>query len=182
MSRYGEYDGDGDQTITYEMWQWNAERALKGKRGQAALRDLREALLHLPEKRLIARALCTVGDERIPAERPVDPNDKWGFANYARNDLLALVEEQGSGVCAVGAYVWWQKVKAGASPEEAFAAIPTLADTESEMYDTAYAGKAAGLTYTLAWELAYTNDETFNGLTPEQRYERFMAWLDEHIA
>lgn len=175
MSRYSDYDGDGDQTITWEMWQWNADRALKGKRGQKALRDLREALLHLPEKRLIARALCTVGAERIPEARP----DGW---NYARDDILDIVHEQGQGVCAVGAYVWWQKVKAGASPEEAFAALPTLADTESEMYDTARAGKDAGLTYTLAWELAFTNDETFDGLTPEQRYERFMAWLDESIA
>lgn len=37
-----------------ELWAANVERSLKGKRGQASLRELETALLALPEKQLIA--------------------------------------------------------------------------------------------------------------------------------
>jgi hypothetical protein len=66
MSRF---DNDGEENFAgqYELWQPNVERALKGKRGQQALRDLEQALLDLPEKQLISGHLakdgqvCTVG-------------------------------------------------------------------------------------------------------------------------
>ena len=52
----------------FDLWQANIDRCLKGKKGQAALLEFREALLALPEKRLIADALydeegsvCAVG-------------------------------------------------------------------------------------------------------------------------
>lgn len=50
------------------LWEANQERSLRGRRGQAALRELESALLALPEKRLIADELenergevCAVG-------------------------------------------------------------------------------------------------------------------------
>ena len=66
MSRYTEGDWD-DENAEFKAaaWNRNAQLALKGKRGQKALRELREALMALPEKRLIEGAVCTVGaDER----------------------------------------------------------------------------------------------------------------------
>jgi hypothetical protein len=93
-----------------------------------------------------------------------------------------VVEQEGEGVCAVGAYVWWKKVKAGADPEEAFAALPTLLDADTDISETAYEGQKAGMTYTLAWELAFRNDGTYEALTPELRYEAFLNWLDKAIS
>jgi hypothetical protein len=45
-----------------ELWAANVERSLKGKKGQAALRELEAALLALPEKRLIADHLEANGE------------------------------------------------------------------------------------------------------------------------
>ena len=34
------------------------------------------------------------------------------------------------------------------------------------------------MAFTLAWELAYRNDETFRDKTPEERHAAFVAWID----
>ena len=181
MSRYGDPDYDEDFPNQYELWAANARRALKGKRGRAALADLREALLHLPEKKLIERALCTVGaDKRRP--KPYTRPDGTVGGDWMGHDFDEVVKEQGEGVCAVGAYLWWQNVKKGMDPEEAFAALPTLLDADADISETAYEGQKAGLTYPLAWELAFRNDEKYEGMTPEERYTAFMGWIDAELA
>lgn len=38
------------------------------------------------------------------------------------------------------------------------------------------------MAFTLAWELAYRNDETFRDKTPEERHAAFVAWIDEQLA
>lgn len=215
MSRFSEYDGDDDDSFNGNggyMWEKRAQLALEGKRGRAALADLRDALLALPQKQLIEGALCTVGLEaRLTAipeevERTVEPiarnedgsikRDAEGHVmfepirtelveNYEREEFgefVARHEGQPEGVCAIGAYVWWQKVKSGMAPAEAFAALPTIPDIEGGDYATADIGKEYGLTYTLAWELASRNDEQWGGLTPEQRYVAFVTWIDQQLA
>jgi hypothetical protein len=172
MSRF---DGEGDcpdYSNASELWQANVRRALAGKRGKKALAELREALRALPEKRLISGALCTVGG----LSHPKAPTDGW-----CREELEDKLEEEGEGVCAIGAFLWHKKVKAGADPQAAFEELPLLLDFEHDAWETAEAGRRAGLTTTLAWDLAYRNDERFGG-TPEERYEAFMAWLDEQLA
>lgn len=191
MSRFGEYDGDGDDEFNGNggyMWAKRAQLALEGKRGRKALTDLREALMALPEKRLISRALCTVGLEEKATAMPVEV-PSWGSTtmreNYEREDLLRLAGEQGPGVCAIGAYVWFQKVKAGMDPTEAFASLPTLADIDEDGgagEETARVGQSAGLTYTLAWELASRNDSDWGTLTPDARWPRFVEWIDKQLA
>jgi tetratricopeptide (TPR) repeat protein len=170
MSRFGDYDYDEYYPNQAELWRANAERALKGKRGRKALAELREALRALPDKRLIEGALCTVGEARLAT------------AAYSRDDLVEKVQRDGEGVCAVGAYVWFKKVKAGMDPQEAFEQLPTLLDVDSGDYETALAGQRAGMTYVLASTLAYRNDQTYEGMTPERRYEAFMEWLDDQLA
>lgn len=210
MSRFG--DGDYEPTIdkrgrevnTSGLWRANVKRALAGKRGQAALRDLRDALLALPEKRLIEGALCTVGlQDRIEAMPVTVVRDvrQWTKAedgrdvlsdatvptevhNYQRDSLIEFVEEHEGdpeGVCAIGAYVWWQKVKAGMDPAEAFAALPILPDTDAGDWETVDAGTDAGLTAALAWDLAYTNDERLEGMSAEARYQWFIDWIDKQL-
>lgn len=68
MSRHGyiEDDGYGDP-FDQVRWQGIVARAIRGKRGQALLRKMREALDAMPDKRLIAgtlaepRGVCALG-------------------------------------------------------------------------------------------------------------------------
>jgi hypothetical protein len=60
MSRFYD-DGDWDYG-RWMLWEQATQRALSGKRGQAALRDLEGALLALPEKRLIESYLAKDGE------------------------------------------------------------------------------------------------------------------------
>lgn len=177
MSRFEDYDYEEFFPNQGQFWHANVQRALAGKRGKKALAELREALRALPEKRLIAGALCTVGGVDQRTKERHDPR------GWYREDLSAKIESEGEGVCAIGAYLWFKKVKAGADPQAAFADLPTYLDSDGEGdFATAQAGKDAGLTWTLAWTLASRNDSTFDGMTPEQRYDAFMAWLDEQLA
>ena len=215
MSRYrdcDDYEGEPEQILAQGRWEHNARVALKGKRGRKALADLREALLALPQKRLITSAVCTVGGSaRIPevTEAEIDQahaqREALGFTNWGntsayrrnaraqelredrqdqRDKITDIARVQGEGVCAVGALLWHQKVKAGMDPAEAFASLPTVAgdDDADPMTETADLGKQAGLTFTLAWELAYRNDETYDLKSPEDRYTAFLAWIDRELA
>lgn len=214
MSRFeGDYEPRDDGKDTSGLWAANVQRALRGKRGRQALADLREALLALPEKRLIEAALCTVGiQDRIaampatvvreieplrrgPDGKPVrdergnvirEPARPEAVTNYERETLIEFVrdygEGQGEGVCLVGAYVWWQKVKAGMDPAEAFASLPVLPANDAGEWETADAGKEAGLAGVLAYELAYKNDEEWGGLSPEARYAGLLAWIERELA
>lgn len=149
MSRWREYDND-DENWALDMgrWQHNARAALKGKRGPKALALLREALMALPEHRLIDSAVCTVGgvDKRLPAMTDAEVAEyaaqtrTGGDPKYAavwaesmrleredaRERLAEEIRKQGEGVCAMGAYIWYLKVKEGADPAEAFDSVPTV--------------------------------------------------------
>lgn len=207
MSRYQDSDDDFDP-LAYGRWQVNARRVLHSKRGQQALRDLRAALYALPERRLITSAMCTVGgaDARAPvmtdaqaAAQAAANAGVYGEAQAARyaeweqresqrghDRLAAQITEDGEGVCAVGAYAWYQLTsKKGHDPDVAFAMLPTLSPDapddghgSCEISETAMVGEDAGLARTLAWELAYRNDETFARLTPGQRWAAFVEWIN----
>lgn len=67
MSRSG-YSDEIDDQLEYGRWRGRVASAIRGKRGQAMLRELRDALDALPEKRLVAGVLkdedgccCTAG-------------------------------------------------------------------------------------------------------------------------
>jgi hypothetical protein len=138
MSRIGECDDyEGSFPNEWAFWERRTRQVLKGRPGRKALAELREALLALPEKRLISDALSTVGKEKVDAERA-----RWYQADH--DDLL---EQQGQGVCAVGAFVWYQRVKAGADPQQAMAELPLNPYYDGDPEVTVQAGKAAGLTW-----------------------------------
>lgn len=205
MSRFGDYDdyeGEPEQILAMGRWERNARAALKGRRGRKALAELREALMALPEHKLIEGALCTVGaGQRKAALLAEAERDKAAldeiYASYGGNatppapldteaidDLDQHLERDGEGVCGMGAYIWYQKVKAGLDPAEAFASLPTLLGTgDGGLEETAsLAAREAGVAYTLAWELAYRNDETWGDKTPEERHAAFIAWIDRELA
>ena len=56
------YSEDEDFGGQFELWQANCRRSIKGAKGQQALRELRDALLALPTKRLISGALESNGE------------------------------------------------------------------------------------------------------------------------
>lgn len=183
MSRFSD-DYEEDFPGQSAFWWANYERALKGKRGRKLLADMREALLALPEHKLIEGALCTVGaTAEAEAERAREAANPSPFGpSHYPGELEEAVDVQGEGVCAMGAYLWHEKVKAGMDPAEAFAALPRLLDSQVDAYETARAGQQAGVALTLAWSLASRNDETYGHMTPEERHAAFIAWIDEQLA
>lgn len=212
MSRYveGDCEGEPEQILAWGRWERNARATLKGKRGRKALAELREALMALPEHRLIDSALCTAGDmdARLPERTPEEladwerkslgygctPEQAYRSAEGMREDreleraeFAKLLEREGEGVCAIGAWMWHQKVQAGMDPQEAFAALPLIWDDPAEgggsLEETARAAQQElGIAYTLAWELTYRNDETYANRTPEERWTAFVAWIDKELA
>lgn len=171
MSR-GDHEGEENFPNEWAFWQHRAQLAIGGKRGQQALRDLREALEALPQHRLVNGALSTFG--LVDSIHPDDPD-------YMRQEACEKVEQEGEGVCAVGAYIWHKLVKEGLSHDEAFAKLPHLTDYTSGLDETAVEGQKHGLTYTLAIVLADLNDETLEGLTPEHRWTAVMGWIDKQL-
>lgn len=172
MSRFenDEYDGE-DFPNQAALWQANAERALKGKRGRQALRDLRDALLALPEPRLIAGALCTVNPAKRVGGRT---GQDWFIAD--------IDQMGGEGVCAGGALLWHLKVKGGMDPIAAFDSLPTLEDSNHSGWESAeLIAHEAGLAKPLAVEIAFRNDETYLRMTPEDRWTAFLAWINTEL-
>jgi hypothetical protein len=213
MSRYSDSDyGDDELAVLAQgRWQRNARATLKSKRGRKALAEIRDALLALPEPRLIEGALCTVGGpERVPEVTDAEIDDHVArlrgaglyrdddarrdeTARWMREDRederRAVAESigslgQGCGVCVNGALLWHRLVKGGMTPDEAFAALPSAATSDDGdlMGETArIAEKDAGIAYTLAYELAFRNDETYQRMTPEERWSAFLAWINAEL-
>lgn len=185
MSRTSEGD-DYDQQFANEgaFWRHRAHLALRGRKGRKALADLREALLALPEKRLISDAMSTVG--KHPGPRPPLPGpDATPAERYAvmgQDEQRELVEEQGEGMCTVAAYVWHQRVKAGVDPDQAMRDLPLAPSYDSGEWETQSLGEGAGLSQYVAWRLMSLNDDSFETKTPEERYSAVLAWVDKQLA
>jgi hypothetical protein len=58
MSRHG-YSDDCDDNLAAGRWAGRLASAIRGKKGQAFLRELRDAMDAMPEKRLISEELVT---------------------------------------------------------------------------------------------------------------------------
>jgi hypothetical protein len=104
-SEYGDCDGDQWQLI---KWRGAVVSALRGKRGQAFLRELRDALDALPVKRLIKNdlesggevcALGAVGRARGTPMAELDPEDHetiagtFGISNAMAREIMYLNDE-----------------------------------------------------------------------------------------
>lgn len=145
MSRFDvDYDDGG---MPWPMWERVVSTALGGERGQQALAEFEEALLALPERKLIEGHLASE-----------------------------------DGVCLVGAYVAHKQAKDQGI--EMAAAIDRITSDEHDEYhdaedawETAQAGANAGLSWTVAWHMAYLNDEQFYICSPEERYQKMLAWV-----
>ncbi|MBP2482914.1 hypothetical protein J3A72_003206 [Stenotrophomonas sp. PvP093] len=131
MSRSG-YSDDCDSWPLI-CWRGAVASALRGRRGQQFLVELREALDAMPEKRLIAEQL----------------QDNTGCH------------------CALGVI----GSKRG------------LDMTGLDPDDRAAVSKAFGIAEAMAAEIVHENDGEWrwDNETPEQRWTRMRAWVDQHI-
>lgn len=97
------YSEDEDYPGQFNIWQANCRRSLHGKKGQAALRRLRDALLVMPEKalrsgKLVAHdgAVCAIGalaraEGKLPEPEPItgdwEDDDIDDTAEWAADNL-----------------------------------------------------------------------------------------------
>jgi hypothetical protein len=154
MSRFNDSDYDEWFPNQGAMWWANVARALKGRKGQQALRELREAMLGLPQRRLISSRLATEEGEvcavgALALKRRVDRGERREEVLKEMADLIVLDEDG------------WDPGGDG--------------DLR-----TAESGVKVGLTFSLAWHLGQINDD-FCEETPEQRFERVLAWVEKQL-
>lgn len=155
MSRFGDtYDCSIAEA---NLYQGRLAQALRGKRGQAVLRRLERALLELPEKRLIAG---------------------WTHESAVRTDANGDLVSAPGAVCTLGALGWWNLREGGCDAERAFLELPEL-ETDFETAD--WASATFDMAWTLAWEIAFQNDEICHSETPEERYEYMLRWVRGRI-
>lgn len=159
-SRFDDYEGDG--LVADGLWFQRVRTSLRGKRGQAILAELEEALLALPTKRLISGALAGSRGERL-YDWQVSP------------DKPVVVPTPTGDVCLVGALALHRKVKAGKSVQEAL--VELVDEDDDGPYSTARTGENLGMSWSMAWHLGWVNDEEFRKATPEERYEKALAWV-----
>lgn len=173
MSRFDDA-GDGEG-MPWGLWEQVVSSSLGSRRGQAALADLEAALVALPEPRLIEGHLaanggvCAVGAyvaHRKATEQGVPVAD---VISAMATEVDCWCEHSRSDHNPTCTGTSWNDKPCSCKKYDAA--------SDEDIYETAAAGKAAGLSQTVAWHLAYLNDEQFYAATPEQRYERVLGWV-----
>lgn len=167
MSRIEEGDCDDNESFLRSCaFMANAKRALLGRGGQAVLRELEEALVALPEKKLISGHFADIW-----------VNQEDGKTVYERTD---------GAVCTMGALLLHRKMKRdyktrGQALIEAV--LEVTCDPDDGGSEAIHqAASALDLVYPLAYELAYQNDEEGPGSeTSAERYERVLEWVRSQI-
>lgn len=156
MSRIPEGD-DEPYPNAWHLFQNRIEQALNGKRGQALLKELEEALVSMPVHRLLYSGFCKDGEVCTLGALGVKREmDKGKTREEALKYLARVVKRKGI-----------------ERDEEEFG--PNGDSIK-------FAAKRLDMAFSLAWEIIYQNDEE-NGhkKTPEQRYETVLKWVREHI-
>lgn len=150
------FEGDGDEEFPGQWWLWegNMRRCFSGKAGQAKLREIREALLALPQKRLIRGRLadengdvCTVG--AIALHRRVKDGQE---PDVAIAELAKIVPQE---------MVEW--------------------DSWEVERMTLAVGADCGIKAPMVTEIAFHNDVWERRETPEECYSRILAWVENCI-
>jgi hypothetical protein len=161
MSRFDvDYDSEGPNTVG--LWRSSLQRAINSARGQRLLREIEAALLAMPEHKLIADEIA----HAVDWDEDGDPID----------------EPRVIGVCVVGAYAAHQRARdEGVSWARAVFDLAEELGGEVDCWETQELGVSLGMARTIAWELAYVNDERFGGLTDECRWEAVLGWVRERI-
>ncbi len=172
MSRIEEGDCDDNASFLRSCaFMANAKRALKGRKGQAVLKELEEALVALPEKKLISGHF---------ADLRVNPISK-------EKGYKTIYERTEGDVCTMGCLLVHRKMKKqfklkGQALMEAVIEV-TCDPNDGGSEAIQQAASALDIVYPLAYELAFQNDEEGDREeTDEARYERVLAWVRKQLA
>lgn len=152
MSRVESWEDDEPYPNATALFERAVENAMKGRRGQALLKEIEAALLALPEKKLVAGAVCRDGQVCMLGSVVVERAVRSG---KTRAEALAELERK--------ALEWGQDDEDG---DETFVFLKDLLGIKQE---------------SLAWTLVYQNDEIWCK-SPEDRYERMLEWIRARIA
>lgn len=151
------YCDEEDRPGQFALWDANVKRSIRGKRGQAALREFEAALLAMPEKRLI-RDLLTNEDGEVCA-----------IGCYARHkglDLSKFDPEDESDEVGVAAgmpqLVAWSIV---ALNDITLDVVWEVADGPAQRGHGVYKGGIP----------------LIRDMTPEERYAKVLAWVQEKL-
>lgn len=202
MSRFSDDYEDPGYANAGELWWANVERAIQGKRGQKALRELFGALETMPEKRLVEGHLVKEGDVCAVGAYVVHRRVTAGTSREQVLHELAMEHarcqcwhgmnshgEDGRGPCGVCAHsvAEAERSAAAGSPYrwtpktcDAFRWSEDF-DSDEDAWETADIGRQAGMTTALAWRLALLNDEDLAERTPEERYTAVVAWIRSRL-
>jgi hypothetical protein len=162
MSRIEE--GDCDDTESFLRgcaFEANGKRAIHGRKGQKILRELEEALLAMPEKRLIHGKFATTTIVAGPEGLPTVDSD----------------------VCALGCLAVHREMKAGKTRAQAVMAVQNEVTSDEDDGGWEAITQAADyldLVTPLAYAIVERNDE-YGGTTPEKTYEKFLRWVQKNI-
>lgn len=206
MSRFA-FDNDEYDPLAAGRWEWNLEQAIKGKRGQKALRELEEALLSMPQRRLIASELatpsgevctlgCAVAARRVrsrgltwdSAVRSLVAEDKsWdGFEQATEDDPLG---DYFAGEWFKVEYPDWHlwSFEAQQAPSRlpnrvSIGRVTVREPADDDVEDSTIAvGWEAGFVGTLAAQIGYVNDQEYKSQTPEERWKLMLKWVRSRL-
>lgn len=199
MSRYSE--GDDEGIMPYALWENAYLRALNGKRGQQAILDLYHALEALPQHRLISSHLARDGEVCAVGALALYRRTQAGEEAKA---VLAALEDVHPAVCkcmhprashgpagmpcsgcvqgAIRYEGWRDPTNHPYLPDVCTCYVYDEEWQEGGAeWDTANEGVRVGVAYTLAWQLGYLNDVTWDDCTPEARWQNMRMWCVNHL-
>ena len=165
MSRSGYHD----DCEGWDLIRGAVKSAIRGRRGQAFLKEMLAALDALPEKRLITEDLVIdgenggfiVGGDTLVAEHVGGTT----FSYYGTVSKPPEVCKIGD-VCALGAVAAARKMQV----------------SDIDPHDPYQVAPAFGIAEAMAREIVYENDEgTYALETPEERFERMRKWIVANI-
>ena len=159
MSRAG-YCDDIDDPLAEGRWRAAVRSAMRGKRGQAFLREALAALDAMPDKRLVREHLVFDGFQ--PRWRD---GDEVIVGGDVLTDRTGAIMPMGS-VCLLGAVGQSRGMDMSKlDPDDMETVAPTF-----------------GIADAMAREIVYWNDEGgLYGETPEHRWQRMREWVASSI-
>lgn len=168
MSRSCYSDDYGDDFPgQLELYRANVERSIRSRKGQARLRELRDALVAMPVKALEADMFLRPSGEACAL-------GVWASQHQTDPDTRARMEQfdgdDGDTAQMLAPLGWPRLVVLDLVYEN---------DRTEYLYDEVlgpHQSPYAYQTYSGAWPVRYRRDET-----PEERYTRVLAWVNEHI-
>lgn len=187
------YSEDEQFPGQFALFRANVNRSLTGKAGRQALTELRDALLALPEKRLVESRF--IDDGEVCAVGALVVAREASRTGLSIEDVALAIESQysscnpcghsfrdhGDGPCEVCAKSV-DEGKSWASPCAAFDAEGREVWDDDDGWQTDDIGASFGVPRLVAWRLVELNDIDLEGIGPEARYTYVLDWVTKKLA